>query len=204
MMSQIMRTTQPQLFKWEVTKETAKMVISSFYALEVHKRQKSLVKSNDLAVVIDKIAEHMTNPKKAGLFFVGGVGCGKSTMMYALREAHNYLYPSHKDIGIVIKDATDIVMQVQKQSATLDYKGMEDMLAIDDLGKEPTQVMVFGSTIQPIVEIFESRYSRMLPMLITTNLETKQIAEKYGKRIADRCNEMFQVIVFPQDSYRRL
>ena len=198
-----MRTTQSQLFKWEVTKDTAKMIISSFYQLEVHKRQKNLVKSNDLAVVIDKIAEHMTNPKKAGLFFVGGVGSGKSTMMYALQAAHNYLYPSHKDIGIVINGATDIVMQVQKQSATLDYKGMEDMLAIDDLGKEPTQVMVFGSTIQPIVEIFEARYNRMLPMLITTNLETKQIVEKYGKRIADRCNEMFEVVVFNEESFRK-
>ena len=179
------------------------MVLTAFYQLEVHKRNCQLIKSDELNTIIDRIARHLTEPKKIGLFFMGGVGCGKSTMMYAIQAAHNYLYPSGR--GIIIKDATELTRNAAADADKVmgHYKQIDDMLAIDDLGKEPTEVMVYGSVIQPMVEIFEQRYNRMLPMLITTNLERKQVAEKYGRRIADRFNEMFEVIVFNEESYRK-
>ena len=203
-MSLLMQTIQQNPFKWGVNLETAKMLITSFYKQNVLKRKRELVKSSDLDAIMDKIANHMTNPKKPGIILMGGVGCGKSTMLYALQGAHNYLYPHYKDIGIVIKDASTIIEQVQKQEHTLDYKTMPDMMAIDDLGKEPTEIMVYGSIVQPIVELFECRYNAQLPMMITTNLEKRQVAEKYGRRIADRFNEFFEVIEFTKCSYRRL
>lgn len=202
-MSEIMQTTQASTFRWECTADNARMVIKAFFALEVKNRGKQLVMTDRLKGIICRIADHMTNPKKQGIILMGGVGSGKSTMMAALQKAHNYLYPQHNDIGIIIRDAGQIVREYQENKPTIDYCGVEDMLAIDDLGKEPTEVLRYGTHIQPLVEIFEQRYNRMLPMLITTNLERKQVAEKYGRRIADRFNEMFEVIVFNGESYRK-
>ena len=199
----IMQTTQANTFKWECTADNARMVIQAFFALEVKNRGKKLVMNDRLKGIISRIADHMTKPKKQGIILMGGVGSGKSTMMAALQKAHNYLYPQYNDIGIIIRDAGQIVREYQENRPTIDYCGVEDMLAIDDLGKEPTEVLRYGTHIQPLVEIFEQRYNRMLPMLITTNLERKQVAEKYGRRIADRFNEMFEVIVFNEESYRK-
>lgn len=149
------------------------------------------------------IAWHLTTPRKLGLYLMGSMGSGKSTMMYAMQDAINEFCKKHNDIGIIIRDAGQIVREIQENKPTIDYCGVADMLAIDDLGKEPTEVLRYGTHIQPLVEIFEQRYNRMLPMLITTNLERKQVAEKYGRRIADRFNEMFEVIVFNEESYRK-
>lgn len=202
-MSAIMQTTQANTFRWECTADNARMVIKAFFALEVKNRGKQLVMTDRLKGIISRIADHMTNPKKQGIILMGGVGSGKSTMMAALQKAHNYLYPQHNDIGIIIRDAGQIVREIQENKPTIDYCGVADMLAIDDLGKEPTEVLRYGTHIQPLVDIFEQRYNKMLPMLITTNLERKQVAEKYGRRIADRFNEMFEVIVFNEESHRK-
>ena len=39
--------------------------------------------------------------------------------------------------------------------------------------------------------------------VISTNLTAKEIREKYGERIADRLNEMMNVIIFKNKSFRR-
>lgn len=201
-MSQMMQNTPQDYFKWEISHEMAKMIISQAYAIEVRTRKGNVQESQGLESIIERVAAHMVSPKKSGMIFMGGVGCGKTTMVYALRRAHNYLYPNHKDKGIVIVDSSDIILQAQKQKNEEEYKTTDDLLAIDDLGKEPTEINIYGSIVQPIVEIFEQRYNRMLPTLVTTNLERKQVAEKYGRRIADRFNEMFTVVNFPMESYR--
>ena len=63
--------------------------------------------------------------------------------------------------------------------------------------------MTFGNMITPIADILEYRYQEMLPTYITSNLTPKQLLEKYGKRVVDRFNEMFEVIVLTNGSYRQ-
>ena len=46
------------------------------------------------------------------------------------------------------------------------------------------------------------RYERMLPTIVTTNLSGKAIREKYGDRLADRFNEMMQVVTMPDINFR--
>ena len=76
------------------------------------------------------------------------------------------------------------------------------MLAIDDLGKEPTEVLDYGNVLSPVVDLMEYRYQHQLFTAVTTNLTPDEIRDKYGKRIADRFNEMLEVIVFEDISYR--
>jgi DNA replication protein DnaC len=89
-----------------------------------------------------------------------------------------------------------------------DYQAWEklcqvDMLAIDDLGIEPVEVMDFGNVLCPVVDLLTKRYDMQLFTIITTNLTPSEIREKYGDRIADRMNEMMVKIIFNNDTYRK-
>ena len=77
------------------------------------------------------------------------------------------------------------------------------MLAIDDLGKEPAEVLSFGNVLSPVVDLLEYRYQHQLFTAITTNLVPNELQDKYGVRIADRFNEMLHPIVFQDVSYRQ-
>lgn len=76
------------------------------------------------------------------------------------------------------------------------------MIAIEDMGREPIEVLDYGNVLNPVVDMLEYRYNLQLFTFITTNLTKSQIREKYGNRIADRFNEMLEVIIFKNETYR--
>ena len=80
---------------------------------------------------------------------------------------------------------------------------MRPMIAIEDMGREATEVLDYGNVLNPVIDLIEYRYDNQLFTAITTNLTSKQVSEKYGKRIADRFNEMLEVIVFENATYRK-
>ena len=77
-----------------------------------------------------------------------------------------------------------------------------DMLGIDDLGTEPSEVMDYGNVYTPVIDLLTKRYEEQLFTIITTNLTPQQIREHYDDRIADRLNEMVEKIVFKNGTYR--
>ena len=77
-----------------------------------------------------------------------------------------------------------------------------NMLAIDDMGKEPAEIMNYGTVMNPVIDLLEQRYQRQAFTAITTNLTAKEIKSKYGTRISDRFKEMLEVIVFQDIGYR--
>lgn len=50
----------------------------------------------------------------------------------------------------------------------------------------------------PIIDTITLHCDAQLTTLMTTNLPSKKIAEKYGERIVDRLNEMCVKIVFKE------
>lgn len=76
------------------------------------------------------------------------------------------------------------------------------VLAIDDVGTEPAEVVDYGNVIEPITELLEARYARGLFTLVTTNLTGKELRQRYGVRLVDRMNEMMHVVVFKNGSFR--
>ena len=94
------------------------------------------------------------------------------------------------------------ILQVANNDVKFADLRRRDMLAIDDMGKEPAEIMNYGNVLNPVIDIIEHRYQHQLFTAITTNLTGNQIREKYGARIADRFNEMLEVIVFQDISYR--
>ena len=47
------------------------------------------------------------------------------------------------------------------------------MLAIDDLGTEPVEVMDYGNIITPVINLLTKRYEAHLFTIVTTNLDPK-------------------------------
>ena len=76
------------------------------------------------------------------------------------------------------------------------------MLAIDDVGTEPAEVLHFGNAITPITDLLSIRYDEQLFTIVSSNLTPSQVRQKYGERIADRLNEMAKTVVFQNVSYR--
>ncbi len=77
------------------------------------------------------------------------------------------------------------------------------MLAIDDMGVEATEVLDYGNALTPIKDLIEYRYDAQLFTMISTNLTAEEVRKKYEARIADRFNEMWEVLVFENPTYRK-
>ena len=64
------------------------------------------------------------------------------------------------------------------------------------------EVMDYGNIITPIIDLLTKRYEAKLFTIVTTNLEPKEIRQRYGDRIADRLNEMMTKVVYRNPTYR--
>ena len=145
---------------------------------------------------------------KAGVMFCGNCGNGKTTMLEALRSLFLALGDDHFSFikgdfnsSMKIYDARDIVL-LGKDFKEIRRIRERDLLAIDDFGKEPVEVVDYGTVLSPLVHLLEFRYGQQLFTAMSTNLTPPEIREKYGARIADRFNEMMHVIIFRGPSYR--
>lgn len=190
----------------------AEDILMSAYMAEVMARRMDFKPSDVLTEMICRVVKilTMTEPK-LGFCFCGTCGNGKTTMLKAIQSATSFMYEvgyfqNLRGLGIKpcirIVDARELA-ELSKDAKAFDEFKSEPMLAIEDMGKESAEVMTYGNSINPIMELIESRYARQRYTIITTNLTAKEIRAKYGARIADRFNEMLEVVIFPDGSYRR-
>ena len=158
-------------------------------------------------------ALHAMNAK-FGIVLCGGCGNGKTTMLKALQNlvrrleilkpnlSPNAGHSSDNYYSFTIVNAMQIV-QIRKTDYNKFCKLAEaDILGIDDIGTEPAEVQDYGNFIYPIKELLAMRYDAQLFTVFTTNLEPKEIRQRYGDRIADRLNEMMTKVVFRNPTYR--
>ena len=109
---------------------------------------------------------------------------------------------ANTDTGIIIVDAKDIAEYAKDLKRFHDLRS-QPLLAIEDMGREPVEVMSYGNVLNPVIDLLEYRYNQQLFTLITTNLIPQEIRERYGNRIADRFNEMLDILIFRNKTYRR-
>lgn len=195
-----------------MTLEQAEDILTAAYQSEVAYRNREFEDDQQTRNNIHKLAEYLTSDNhKFGLMFCGICGNGKTTLMYAFRSALNYL--SNTDlfeeerkngfkVGLNVVDAKDVQMYARDMKAFQELKS-KDMLAIEDMGREATEVLDYGNVLNPVIDLLEHRYNTQAFTLITTNLTGKEIRAKYGSRIADRFNEMMDVFIFENNTYRR-
>lgn len=140
---------------------------------------------------LEEVENWMATPS-AGLILMGSVGTGKTTIACAMRDA----WDTPLTIARVRK--CDKIADLIKQDETwkTEIAGYTGLLVLDDFGTEPK---VWGE--ESIPYILYRRIENNLPTVITTNLNSEQIKERYGVRIADRLR-VFDKIIMDYDSLR--
>lgn len=192
-----------------MSREQAIVVLRNAYMVEVTHRGRAFIYDDATRANIEALADALTADKpKQGIMLAGNVGNGKTTLIQALKATIKIAkmqgwFDSGMQSGLRITDARDIAKLVAIDPKEFDTIRRTAMLAIDDMGKEPAEVLDYGNAYNPVIELMEYRYNEQLFTIISTNLTPKQVREKYGNRIADRFNEMMNVIVFTHDTYRK-
>lgn len=188
-----------------MTAAQASTLLHSAYKAEVLHRGREFVADEATSSNVSRLADFLVNPAgKFGFMLIGNPGNGKTTLLYAFQNVLNFLSRYDyidKDFGLRIVDAKDVAPVCKDHKAWFPLRSC-NMLAIEDLGRESTEVLDYGNTYSPIIDLFEFRYDRQLFTAFTSNLSVDELSSKYGRRIADRFREMFARIVFPNPTYR--
>jgi len=161
-----------------------------------------------LSEQIDHMAAWLAgDSSKFAAVLCGGCGNGKTTLVKAFQNLLCYLNipvpDGHGKVwGLRLCDAREIAGIARTDYSAFLTLVRFPMLAIDDVGIEPLEVMEYGNVVNPVVELLTKRYDEQLFTLLTTNLTPDGIRKRYGDRIADRLNEMAVVIPFKNSTYR--
>lgn len=173
-----------------------------------------MVLDDDTKEHIRIAAEWLADPcSKFGFMMTGLYGNGKTTLLLAMCNLINYLFDSvcsNERRSIRILKAKDIARWAIDRVKRDSYESLyyEDMLAIDEVGEEPAELISFGMVYTPIRDLLEERYARQKLTIITTNLvenkkkDIHQIRDHYGERVVDRIREMMKILPFHNSSYR--
>ncbi len=138
------------------------------------------------------------------LLFQGGTGLGKTHLSLSIaQEAIN------KGYGVIYVSAPNILSRLEtKQFGGRSFERVEDeqllqecdLLIIDDLGTE----FVTKFTQAAIYNIINTRLNSSRPVIISTNLTTKELEDVYGSRMVSRVVGMLRRIDFFGSDVRQL
>lgn len=123
------------------------------------------------------------------LLFTGGVGRGKSA---AMRVVICCIQAATNRQRVMWKSARDLAADkdLQREAKAI------DLLVIDDLGTEPTEVVEYGTRTTPLADVIEHRYNHSMPTYMTTNLDGEVLQKHIGARVVSRISEMAGVVKF--------
>lgn len=190
----------------------------AYYHTEVTRRGGIPNINEEQKQCIGEAAKWLRDPTgQPGLMLQGLYGNGKTTLMKAIVALINDLYDScltSEKYSVKTIDAKEIVRigisNSDKQREEFKRLCWEPLLAIDDLGEEPAEIVSYGMIYTPVKDLLLERYKRQAFTIVTTNLvnvpgdeEKQELTDHYGKRVVDRFREMMKIIVFKNPSYRK-
>ena len=200
------RTFRPR-FSLPLSQDDAAELLLTAVTAEVRARGNVLLMSEELERIIREVAAWCIDTKRTGLMLCGLPGNGKTSIMRAIWQVFN-LFAFKDDFGEAAamrwESALDIAQLAKTNYAAFTKLCHAPMLAIDDFGEEPAEVLEYGNILSPITDMLSIRYADRHMTVVTTNTAASDIRKRYGARIADRFNEMMQVVIFKNNSYRGL
>lgn len=176
------------------------------YKQEVEKRRIPFQNDSDTQAKIAKAAKWLCGDYKVGLLLYGTIGSGKTTLARAICNLIGILYNSaiSSDRKAVYRvSALALAKNVADDPAYFNKLKNQDLLFIDDIGTEPASVKSWGNEYSPVTELIYARYDRQLFTIISSNLKDEDFGDRYGERIADRLEEMFERLHYQNKSYRK-
>lgn len=142
-------------------------------------------------------------PEAQGLFMYGKTGLGKTHLSLAIAntvidKGYDVYYGSVQ--SIMDKLEAEHFGRLPREDSIKEDILTCDLLIIDDLGTEfSTQF-----TNAELYNILNSRILSSLPTIISTNLEVKEINERYGQRVASRIIGSSAAVYFCGKDIRQL
>lgn len=219
-------TTERVRFRLPMNATEVEAVMTQAYANIVAQRG-GTIETMDASTKanIQQVSRWLTNARlRPSLIIRGCVGNGKTTTAKSIAATFDALrmlgntklrndrwkmnaqeeaiYSTLSRLPVLnIMSAVDIANAARDTEKLANIKSTQ-ILIIDDLGTEPATSKVYGTELTPITEIINHRYERMATTIITTNLNDAAIKERYGERVIDRINEMYEKLVYTSPSYR--
>ena len=140
----------------------------------------------------EKVANWLENNNGKGLMLYGDCGRGKSVLC-------RYVLPA---ILLKYQNKVVSVYDVQEINTKLDEVLNKHIISIDDIGTEEISVN-FGNKRLAFSEIidFAEKYGKLI--IISTNLNAKELKEKYGERVIERIVSTMSHIEFKGKSLRK-
>lgn len=144
--------------------------------------------------IVDFCREYALNP--TSLVITGGYGTGKTYLVFAIvreifRKNPKRMWPRF----FTSPELDSIFLKASKSDDgdgyEIESKAKEDLLIIDDLGRETKS----DRLKRQYFELFNYRYARELPTIVTSNYNLEQLGEVLDGSIASRMQE-WQLINF--------
>lgn len=132
------------------------------------------------------------------LLFVGATGLGKTHLSTAIAKeiislGNNVVYETAQNILSDFEDEKFRKDYISEEKGAHTKKYFEcDLLIIDDLGTELTN----SFTLSVLYNLINTRVNSKKPMIISTNLMSKDIAQRYDQRITSRLLGEFEPVLF--------
>ena len=141
-------------FKLPMNSELATQYLTAAISAEVEYRNHPFRNGNELHKQVAIVAHWLCGMSgKNSLLLAGGCGNGKTTFVYAMQNLVNHLgiknQATGQDFGISlynVKDLANICKTHPKDWRSLMDK---DILAMDDLGTEPREIIEYGNVLSP-------------------------------------------------------
>lgn len=138
-----------------------------------------------------KVAEWLSDNQGKGLFMYGNCGRGKSVLC-------RYALPA-----IILKYCGRVVsvFDIQDMNRDIDLVLSKRIVSLDDIGTEELSVK-YGERRMAFAEIMDAAEKRGNLVIVSTNLGSKEIAERYGDRVLDRILSTTTRVLFTGKSLR--
>ena len=150
-----------------------------------------------------------------GWLIRGSVGVGKSKLLTSFCKAVNADFydeiKRRQAPAIRLVHSFDVqTAYIEQNTTTIEALKSIDILVIDDVGVENSEVLYYGNRLCPFVDLYDKRYRSDLRTVLITNLLPKSdddkevtLKSKYGDRIYDRIRECCNDFVFEGESKRK-
>ena len=160
--------------------------------------------------IVEKVAEAISDGK--GVTLVGSIGSGKTRRLEAICHAIGSKVFGAGELMRMVREyqqkfGEDTGLKMALKTNKEEFSDDKDhALAIDDIGKEPTEILSYGTRHDYMVEAIEERYkqwaTRKWITLFSTQMSPEEIRKRYPAHIADRIGEMTVPVFLSRRSRR--
>lgn len=140
----------------------------------------------------EKVASWLNDNGGRGLFLYGTCGRGKSILC-------RYALPA-----ILLKYAGRVVsvFDIQDMNKDIDLLLSKHVISLDDIGTEEVSIK-YGERRMAFAEVMDSAEKHGKLVIVSTNLNERDLRERYGDRVLDRIKATTTRVKFVGESLRK-